>query len=187
VRVFTYGVGDVALGGPLALVDLAEITDGGFTPVRDPARLSDLFAQVQFADVNEVRVRNATLDTLAHASELGADGSFGAWVPLAAGKNVIEVTAREPDGGSATRRVTVHYAPDAPVVDLPPALVASRNRVLDLHLTLMRRERIAREQAPVDALRKQLAIEIERERAQAKERAERQRKRLEIEIEPEPR
>jgi hypothetical protein len=186
VRVFTYGVGDAALAGPLALVDLAAMTDGGFTPVRDPARLSDLFAQVQLADVNQVSVRNATLDVPAHASELGADGSFAAWVPLAAGKNVIEVTAREPDGGAATRRVTVHYAPDAPALALPPALLASRNRVLDLHLTQLRRARLAREQEPIDALRKQLAIEIERERADANQRAESQRKRLEIEIEPEP-
>jgi hypothetical protein len=185
VRVFTYGVGDEALDGPLALVDLAEITDGGFTPVRDPARLSDLFAEVHFSDVDAVEVRNATAGATAPASELGADGSYGAWVPLRPGRNEIEVTAREPNGGSGTRRVTVHYAPDAPSPALPPALVASRNRVLDLHLTLLRRERIASEQQQVEALRKQLALEIERERAQAVQRAARQRKQLEIEIEPE--
>jgi hypothetical protein len=184
VRVFPYGVGETALAGPLALVDLASITEGVFTPVRDPARLSDLFAEVDLADVESVTVRNATTGAAASASEIGADGSFGAWVPLAAGRNELEVRARAPAGLESTRRVTVHFAPDAPSPPFPPPLLASRNRVLELHLAALRRARLASEQEQVDALRKQLRVEIERERAAAEERAEAQRKDLRIEVEP---
>jgi len=183
VRVLPYGVGASALEGPLALVDLARITGGTFTPVRDPARLSDLLAEVDLAEIAELEVRNATLGVTAPAVDLGADGSFGARVPLRAGRNEIEVAARAADGGRAARRITIHYAPDAPMPELPPGLLASHNRVLELHLTALRRERVASEQERVDALRRQLRLEVERERATALERAERQRKRLEIRIE----
>ncbi|MEB2343697.1 MAG: VWA domain-containing protein [Deltaproteobacteria bacterium] len=186
IRVLTYGVGEPALDGPLALVDLARITGGTFTPVRDPARLSDLLADVDLAELAELAVRNATLGVTVPAGDLGADGSFGARVPLRVGRNEIEVTARAADGGRALRRITVHYAPDAPVPALPPGLLARHNHVLELHLAALRRERVASEQERVDVLRKELRLEVERERASALARAERQRKRLEIRIEEPP-
>lgn len=183
VRVLAYGVGAPALEGPLALVDLARITGGVFTPVRDPARLSDLLAEVDLAEIAELELRNATLGETAPAVDLGADGSFGARVPLRVGRNEIEVAARAADGGRAAQRITIHYAPDAPVPALPPGLLTRHNRVLELQLVVLRRERVASEQARIDALRRQLRLEVERERASALERAERQRKSLEIRIE----
>lgn len=188
-RVFPYGIGAEALAGPLALVDLAQATDAIFTPVRDPARLSDIFADVEFADVESVEARNVTLGVPAHVVEVGPDGSFGAWLPLAVGRNEIEVTAHASDGRTATRRITLHHAPDAPSPSVPPALLSLHNRLLELHLAGLRRLRIETEQEEVDRLRKQLRIEVERERAKAEDRAARQRKELEIEIEraaPEP-
>jgi hypothetical protein len=183
VRVIPYGVGPSALEDPLALVDLARITGGTFTPVRDPARISDLLAELDLAEVAELIVRNATLDVRATAVDLGADGSFGTRVPLRVGRNEIEVVARAADGGFAAQTITLHYAPDAPVPKLPPGLLASQNRVLELHLTALRRERVASEQERIDALRRELQLEVERERAGALERAERQRRRLEIRVE----
>jgi Mg-chelatase subunit ChlD len=183
VRVIPYGVGASALEDPLALVDLARITGGTFMPVRDPARLSDLLADVDLAEIAELEVRNETLGVTAPVLDLGADGSFGARVPLRAGRNEIEVAARAADGGRAARRITIHYAPDAPVPAVPPGLLVSHNRTLELHLTALRRERVASEQRRIDELRRQLHLEVERERACALARAERQRKRLEIRIE----
>jgi hypothetical protein len=182
-RVFPYGIGAEALAGPLALVDLAQATDAIFTPVRDPSRLSDIFADVEFADIESIEARNVTLGAPAHAVEVGADGSFGAWLPLAAGRNEIEVVARASDGRIATQRITLQYAPDAPVPDVPPALLGRRSRLLELHLAGLRRLRIETEQGEVDRLRQQLRIEVERERAKAEDRAARQRKELEIEVE----
>ncbi len=185
-RVYSFGVGEEALSGPLALLELARLTDGTFTPVRDPALLSDVFAEVEFADVESLEVRNATLETAALATELGADGSFGALVPLRTGRNEIEVTAIASDGRSTTERVTVHFAPDGIAAELPPRLVSMRNKLLELRLTQIRRDRIAGEQQSIDELRARLAREIEREREAAKARAARQRKQLEVEIERQP-
>ena len=185
-RVFSFGVGEEALSGPLSLLELARITDGTFTPVRDPALLSDVFAEVEFADVETLRVRNVTLGAAALATELGADGSFGALVPLRTGRNEIEVTARAPDARSTTEHVTVHFAPDGVAAELPPGLVSIHNKLLELRLTQIRRERIAGEQQRVDQLRDQLAREIERERERARERATQQRRQLDVEIERMP-
>ena len=182
-RVFPYGIGAEALAGPLALVDLARATDAIFTPVRDPARLSDIFADVEFADIASIDARNVTLDAPAHAVEVGPDGSFGAWLPLAPGRNIVEVTAHASDGRTAKQRITLQYAPDAPSPAVPPALLARRSRLLELHLAALRRLRIETEQEEVDRLRKQLRIEVERERAKAEDRAAHQRKELEIEVE----
>lgn len=183
IRVIPYGVGPTALEDPLALVGLARITGGTFTAVRDPARLSDFLAETDLAEIAELAVRNATLGVTSPAIDLGADGSFGARVPLRAGRNRIEVAAQTTDGGQALQGITIHYAPDAPVPELPVELLAIHNRVLELQLTALRRERAAREERGIETLREQLRIEIERERASALERAERQRKRLEIRIE----
>ena len=185
-RIFSFGVGEEALKGPLALLELARITDGAFTPVRDPALLSDIFGEVEFAEVEELSIRNASLGAAALATEVGADGSFGAFVPLRTGRNEIEVTARASNGRSTTERVTVHFAPDAAVAELPPGLVPIQNKLLELRLTLLRRERIAGEQQRVDQVRERLAREIEQERANATERAAQQRKKLELEIERQP-
>jgi len=185
-RIFSFGVGEEALKGPLALLELARITDGAFTPVRDPALLSDIFGEVEFAEVEELSIRNASLGAAALATEVGADGSFGAFVPLRTGRNEIEVTARASNGRSTTERVTVHFAPDAAVAELPPGLVPIQNKLLELRLTLLRRERIAGEQQRIDQVRERLAREIEQERAKASERAAQQRKKLELAIEHQP-
>jgi hypothetical protein len=184
-RVYAFGVGEEALSGPLALLELARITDGAFTPVRDPALLSDVFAAVEFADIAELRVRNATLGAPAQVTEIGADGSFGSFVPLRAGRNAIEVTALSTDGRSATRTIQVQFAPDGAPVPVPGDLVSIQNRLLEMRLAEMRRERIAGEQERVDALRAKLAQDIERERAAAATRAAQQRKKLEVKVERE--
>jgi Mg-chelatase subunit ChlD len=186
IRAFTYAVGSEALESPLALLELAGFTGGRFTPVRDPARLSELVVQVDFSDVGTLAVRNATLDVPAHASELGADGSFGAYVPLVVGRNEIEVSAVGPDGARIVRRLEVQYRPDAPPAAVPDALAAARARVLEEALASARRARVASEQSGVDAVRERLADEMERERARARDRAEAERKRLDLEIEAEP-
>jgi hypothetical protein len=61
--------------------------------------------------------------------------------------------------------------------------VSIQNKLLELRLTQIRRERIAGEQQRIDELRDQLAREIERERERARERATEQRKQLDVEIE----
>lgn len=183
IRILAYGIGEQALAWPIALVELARVTHGTFTPVRNPADLGDIFKDADLAGIESVAVRNTTTGRAAHVVELGPDGSFGARTPLAVGRNVIEISARARDGQIATQRITLHHAPAAPTPAVPPPLLARSNRLLELQLAGTRRLRIEAEQAEVERLRRELRLEVERERAKAEERAAGQRKQLELEIE----
>jgi len=183
IRFFTYGIGKEALSGPLAIVKLAEISEGAFTPVRDPAQLADLIAQTDFASISSVTIRNTSINQPAYAVELGADGSFGALVPLQVGKNQLLVTVTSTDGKVATRTVTVHKAPGAVSPPVPPELVARRNRMLEERLVQLKRVRLETEQAQAESTRKELEVQIQKERAVAQEAAEKQRKELKIQVE----
>jgi hypothetical protein len=110
---------------------------------------------------------------------LHADGSWEALVPLAVGRNELEVRARSTAGEETTERVLVHYAPGSARAALPAEYLDRYNRLLQrrlLSITAEQRERT----------RKELVLEIERERATALERAKRQRKELEIRVEGPP-
>ncbi|RIL05077.1 MAG: hypothetical protein DCC71_11670 [Proteobacteria bacterium] len=183
IRFYTFGIGEEALAGPLAITQLADATGGTFTPVREASRLPELIAQVDFADIAELTVRNVTAGEPADVLEIGADGSFGAMVPLEPGKNVIEVVAKTTDGRTATDSVTIQYAPGAKSPSVPPDLIASRNRLLELRLAQIKRKRLDIEVQQAEEARKELRVEIEEERAAAAERAARQRKDLELEVE----
>src|SRR5690606_25102506 len=98
VRCYTFRIGEEALAGPLAIVRLADITGGSFTPVRDPATIMAVIEQVDFATLEGVSVRNVTTGEPASQSTTNPDGSWSALVPLKAGKNVIEATATASDG-----------------------------------------------------------------------------------------
>lgn len=182
VRFYTFGIGEEALAGPLAITQLADLTGGTFTPVREAGRLPELIAEVDFAEIESLTVRNVTLGAPAHAVEMGADGTFGALIPLKAGKNELEVVAVSSDGRTAKDTVTVSHAPDAQSPAVPPALVGMRNRLLELRLAQLKQVRIEVEEEHAERTRQELRVEIEKERAAAAERAERQRKDLELEI-----
>lgn len=182
VRFYTFGIGEEALAGPLAITQLADLTGGAFTPVREAGRLPELIAEVDFAEIETLTVRNVTLGTPAHAVEMGADGTFGALIPLQAGKNQLEVVAVSSDGRTAKDTVAVSYAPEAPSPVVPPALVAMRNRLLELRLAQIKQVRLEVEEQHAEKTKQELRVEIDKERAAAAERAERQRKELELEI-----
>lgn len=182
VRVYTFGIGEDALAGPLGIVRLADRTGGTFTPVRDPASIIDVIEQVDFANLDGVVVRNVTTGAAASQSATNPDGSWSALVPLRSGKNVIEATARATDGRTVSRRIEVQHAPGAPDPPLPDLMITARNRLLEKKLVELQRARLDIEQGKAEETRKALAIEMEKERAVARERAESQRKSLEIEV-----
>ncbi|HEY8493543.1 MAG TPA: VWA domain-containing protein [Myxococcota bacterium] len=182
VRVYTFGIGEDALAGPLAIVRLADITGGTFTPVRDPAMIMDVIDQVDFANLDGVSVRNVTTGEPATQSVTNPDGSWSALVPLREGKNVIEATARATDGRTVSERIEVVHTPGAPDPPLRDLLIAARNRLLEQRLMSLQRARLDLERDQVEETRKALAIEMEKERRAARERAEHQRKSLQIEV-----
>jgi hypothetical protein len=173
VRIHSFAIGPEALEGPVAAVEMAAVTRGLFTPVRDPGRLSEFVDAMRLADVEEVTARNATSGQAAHEVRLHADGSFEALLPLEVGKNRLEVRARSSRGDEARATVLVHYAPGSARTVLPAELLARYNQLLQRRLLSLgadQRERIRRE----------LTLEIERERASALERAGAQRKELDL-------
>ena len=182
VRVFSFGIGEEALEGPLAIVRLADITGGTFTPVRNPSDIGEVIAQVDFANLEGVTVRNLTNGAEASQSATNSDGSWSALIALAPGKNIIEATARSTDGQVESERIEVEYAPGSPDPVLRDALLTARNRLLEQRLIDLQRARLDLEREQTEETRKALALEIEQERRRALEQAENQRKTLDLEV-----
>jgi hypothetical protein len=183
VRIHSFAIGPEALAGPISTVEMASITDGLFTPVRDPGHLVRFIEGVSFANIAEVKVRNITSGEEAFQTRVHADGSWDALVPLGAGENHLEVRVRASDGAEATRRVTVHHAPGAASPFVPAELVPKHNELLEARLGALRRDRLEADRRRAEEMRRELVLEIERERAAALERAARQRKELNLEVE----
>jgi hypothetical protein len=173
VRIHSFAIGPEALAGPIAAVEMAAISEGLFTPVPDPGRLGEFVEAIALAEIEEVTARNATSGAPAHEVRLHADGSWDALLPLAVGKNLLEIQARSKRGEEARARVLVHYAPGSARVPLPAELVARHNRLLQSRLLTL-------EVAQREKVRRELTLEIERERSAALERAARQRKELDL-------
>ena len=183
VRIHSFAIGPEALEGPISTVEMAAITDGIFTPVRDPGRLVRFIEDLSFAHIAEVKVRNITSGESAFQARIHADGSWDALVPLQEGENRLEVRARSSDGAEATKHVTVHHAPGAASPFLRAELAPRRNELLEARLAALRHDRFEAERLRAEEMRRELILEIERERTAALERADRQRKELQLEIE----
>jgi hypothetical protein len=186
VKVHTFAIGPEALSGPVATVEMAQRTGGSFTPVRNPADIVSMIEGVSLVDLAEIRVRNLTTQKDAAEVEVRLDGSFGALLDLAPGRNRIEVYARATDGSESRREVTLHYAPGAPLPELPPSLVATKNLLLERRLETLKQVGLGIEREAAERTRGELALEIQRERRQAEERAAAQRRELRIDVEAEP-
>lgn len=180
VQVHTFALGPEALRGPVACVQLAEMTGGYFTPVSTPGDLPAVVESVSFANLEKLEIRNLTTNAAASDTIVNADGSFGSLVPVQAGLNRLEVVVQATDGTSTRAEVTVSYAPGAPSPTLPRELVAMRNRLLEKRLIEIKRGRIEAERQAADDARKALEIKIDREREAATKDAEKERKRLRI-------
>jgi hypothetical protein len=183
VRIHSFAIGPDALDGPAAAVEMAKRTHGYFTPVRNPGDLSDLIEEVNFANLESIRVLNLTTGDETPLVDKKPDGAWSALVPLAVGKNRIRVTARATDGTEAQQEVEVAYAPGAADPALAAELLPRRTALLEQRLIELRRERKEVEIEAVERTRKELLLEMEKERSAAEERAEAQRKELELEVE----
>jgi hypothetical protein len=183
VTIHSFAIGPDALAGPVAAVEMARMTGGRFTPVRKPGDLVEVIRNVDFANLESLSVRNETLDEPASELIQKADGGFGALVPLAGGRNVIEVVARTSDGSEAREQVVVHHLAGASPAETPQELVALRNQVLQRRVLSLKRGRVEAERRRNEELRRGLELEIEQERATAEERSAEQRRELRIEPE----
>ena len=185
IRIDTFAIGDGALKEPVVVVEMARVSNGIFTPVRNPGDLRAVFEDVTFADIQELEVRNKTNGKVAEYLTRNADGTFSALLPMEEGENTLEVYARSTNDTEARRSVQVTFLPNAKIQALSPRLVAQRNRLLENRLLDLQRRRLQIQTERDDDVRRGLTIDIERERQVARERAEEQRKQLEIRVEDE--
>jgi hypothetical protein len=185
IRIHSFAIGPEALDAPIATVEMARRTGGYFTPVRHPGMLAEAVETVDFANLDEVVVRNARNDKHAMPFRLTADGAWSGFLALEPGANQLEVTARADDSTTAQRKLSVKLDPNAPEADIPEDLVVHRNRLLEECLRNLKQVRVAAEREAAEKVRKDLMVEIDKERTKAKARAAEQSKRLELGVEEE--
>ena len=183
IRIDTFAIGEDALSEPVVTVEMARVSKGIFTPVRNPGDLRAVFEEVIFAEIQDLQVRNKTNGKVADYLTTNADGTFSALLPMEVGENIIEAYARSTNDTEMHRSIRVIFLPNAKIQALSPRLVAQRNRLLENRLLDLQHRRLQIETERDDELRHGLTQEIERERAAATRRAEDQRKELEITVE----
>jgi hypothetical protein len=183
IRIDTFAIGEEAIREPVVAVEMARVTNGLFTPVREPKNLRAIFEEMNFADIEKLEIRNLTTRKQAAYKIQNADGTFSALVPMREGKNVVEVHARATDGSEHRVSLPLRFVRGADAQPLSPELIAQRNRLLENQLVDLRNRSLAIEMERNEALRRELRVEIEREREAAKRRAEDAKRRLRIEAE----
>jgi len=173
VRVHTFAIGPAALERPVAAVAMARATGGVFTPVRDPAHLAIAMQAVRVADYESLEIRNLTTGDGPERLRVGGDGTWDALVPLAAGRNRLQVRAAVA-GASVVRQRTVHYAPGRAEPFVPPDLADRRTRLQDRDL------RVSGE-GDIEA---RVLEALERDRRAVERAVRRPMKELELEVAP---
>ena len=109
IKVHVFALGEEALSYPRAAVGIAKESGGAYTPVVRPADVLAAVENISAVGVDYVQVVNQTLGQRATQIRLGADGFFSSAVPVAEGRNQIEVLARASDGANGRDAVTIFY------------------------------------------------------------------------------
>jgi len=183
IRIHSFAIGPEALAGPIASVELADMTGGSFIPVRHPGELSAVVDALNFANLEDVVLRSETTGKAADPFRVTADGSWGGFVKMVPGSNTVQISARSTDGVEAVKVLHVIQEPAAKPMSVPADLGIRHNRLLEDCLRDLKQLRVAAEKKQAEKVRKELLLEIGRERAKARKRAAEQRKQLELEIE----
>ncbi len=182
IRIHSFAIGPEALAGPIASVELADMTGGSFIPVRHPGELSAVVDALNFANLEDVVLRNETTRKEANPFRVTADGSWGGFVKMVPGSNTIAISARSTDGIEAIEVVHLIHEPAAQPLPVPTDLGVRHNRLLEDCLRDLKQLRVAAEREQGEKVRKELLLEIGRERAKARKRAAEQRKQLELQV-----
>jgi len=183
VRIDTFAIGEDALSEPVVVVEMARVTNGVFTPVRNPKDVRAIFEEVSFSEIELLEVRNKTTGALASQLISNADGSFSALLEMKEGENIIEAYARSTDGTAGRHEIRVRFLAGAEPQVLSPRMVAQRNRLLENRLLELQRRRVDIQTEADEEIRHDLKVEIEKEREQAKAASERMRKEIELSVE----
>src|SRR5574341_479706 len=106
IKVHVFALGEEALSYPRAAVGVARESGGAYTPVQRPADVLAAVENISAVGVDFVQVINQTLGQRATQIRLAADGFFSSAVPVAEGRNQIDVLARASDGASGRDSIT---------------------------------------------------------------------------------
>jgi hypothetical protein len=183
IRVDTFAIGEEALSEPVVVVEMARVSNGVFTPVRNPKDLRAIFEDVSFSSIEKLEVKNKTTGKMADYVVPNPDGTFSALLPMNEGKNTLEVFAKSTDGTEGRREVTVNFLSSAQPQELSPRLLAQRNRLLENRLLDLQRRNLEIKAESDEEVRKALKVEIERERKDAQRKAEKTRREVEVSVE----
>jgi hypothetical protein len=111
IKVHVFALGEEALSYPRAAVGIAKESGGTYTPVSRPADVLAVVENISVVGVDYVQIVNQTLGQKATQLRLAADGFFSSAVPVAEGRNQIDVFARASDGSNGRDSITVFYQP----------------------------------------------------------------------------
>jgi hypothetical protein len=157
ITINTYAIGPGALTQQLAVTEIARISLGTFTPVRNPGDIIAILQGVSFANIEDVVVTNLTTGDFSTDVRLSPDGSFTGFVPVKEGANRVRVTALSTDGTRGSVEL-----------DLDFRMAELTDRELALELERIRDRN------------KELQLLLERKRIDAFRASEKQRKELEV-------
>ena len=157
ITINTYGLGPEALADQRTVTEMARITLGTYTPVKNPGDIVALLQGVSFANIEDVVVTNLTTGDFSTDVRLLPDGSFAGFVPVKEGKNRVRVTALATDGTRGSVEL-----------DLTFKVAELSDRELALELERIRDRN------------KELQLLLERKRIEEFRESEKQRKELEI-------
>jgi len=158
ITVNTYALGRHALASPVAVGEMARLTGGSYTPVRNPGDIVAFLQGISFANVEDVVITNLTTSEVSYDVSLAPDGSFSGFVPVRDGTNTLQITALASDGGEGSIEFDLDFVKSG----------------------LSERE-LARELERIRKRNKELMLLLERKRIEAFR--DRQRKRVQIEAE----
>jgi Mg-chelatase subunit ChlD len=111
IKIHVFALGEEALSYPRAAVGIAKESGGTYTPVSRAADVLAVVENISVVGVEYVQVVNQTTGQKATHLRLAADGFFSSAVPVAEGRNQIDVFARASDGSTKRDSLSIYYEP----------------------------------------------------------------------------
>jgi hypothetical protein len=146
IKVHVFALGEEALSYPRAAVGIAKESGATYTPVSRAADVLAVVENISAVGVDYIQIVNQTLGQKATQLRLAADGFFSSAVPVAEGRNQIEVFARASDGSTKRDSISIYYQPGSqPSLDLEVFLERERNLKLEVERLGRPQEEIQRE------------------------------------------
>ncbi len=162
IEIVTLGLGLGELDEDDVYLEIARTTGGEHLRLEVPGDVVHALPAIELAAVPEIRIENVTVGAPGRAPRIAADGSFGAFVPLAPGRNLLRVDAV--DGRGAETRVErwVHYEPAAATTPADLERAAREREAFERALS----DRTVALQLALEANERRAALEDARQRKQ---------------------